>query len=145
MVKPLAKQHARVASIRRDVTHKLTTYLCKNHALVAIEDLHVSGMLKNHNLAQAVSDSNFGEIRRQLTYKAALYGTHLVVINRFYPSSKICSDCGYVKAELSLRERIYTCECCGMVLDRDVNAAVNLLHEAFITTGSSSGSDACGE
>ncbi len=143
-VKQLAKQHARVAHIRRDATHKLTTYLVKNHALVAIEDLHVSGMLKNHKLAQAVSDSNFGEIRRQLTYKAEIYGTHLVVTDRFYPSSKTCSGCGYVKPELSLQERTYTCESCGMVLDRDENAACNLLLEAMRITGSSSGMNACG-
>jgi putative transposase len=122
----LAKQHARVATIRKDVTHKLTTYLCKNHALVAIEDLHVAGMLKNHCLAQAVSDSNFGEIRRQLEYKSAYHGTHLVLVDRFYPSSKTCSGCGYIKPELSLSERTFVCEDCGMVLDRDLNAAINL-------------------
>lgn len=147
----LAKQHARVAHIRRDATHKLTTYLVKHHALVAIEDLHVSGMLKNHKLAQAVSDSNFGEIRRQLTYKAELHGTCLVVVDRFYPSSKTCSSCGYIKPELVLQERTYACDACSMVLDRDVNAAINLLHEALrspvlrlLDTDSSSGSDACG-
>ncbi|MGZ3627875.1 MAG: RNA-guided endonuclease InsQ/TnpB family protein [Ktedonobacteraceae bacterium] len=122
----LAKQHARVANIRKDASHKLTTYLCKNHALVAIEDLHVAGMLKNHSLAQAVSDSNFGEIRRQLEYKSRHYQTHLVVIDRFYPSSKTCSVCGFVKPELSLNERTYVCEDCGVVLDRDLNAAMNL-------------------
>ncbi len=122
----LAQQHARVATLRKDVTHKLTTYLCKNHALVAIEDLHVAGMLKNHCLAQAVSDSNFGEIRRQLEYKSAYHGTHLVLVDRFYPSSKTCSGCGYIKPELSLSERTFVCEDCGMVLDRDLNAAHNL-------------------
>lgn len=144
-VKKLAKQHARVAHIRKDATHKLTSYLCKNHALVAIEDLHVAGMLKNHCLAQAVSDSNFGEIRRQLEYKATIYGTHLVVIDRFYPSSKTCSACGYVKPALGLHERTFVCEACGTVLDRDHNAAINLLREALRTTGSSSGSHACGQ
>ena len=122
----LAKQHARVANIRKDASHKLTTYLCKNHALVAIEDLHVAGMLKNHCLAQAISDSTFGEIRRQLEYKSRHSQTHLVVIDRFYPSSKTCSGCGSVKPELSLSERTYVCEDCGMVLDRDLNAAMNL-------------------
>jgi putative transposase len=140
----LAKQHARVAHIRRDATHKLTAHLVKHHALVAIEDLQVSGMLKNHKLAQAVADSNFGEIRRQLIYKAQLYGTHLVVVDRFYPSSKTCSGCGYIKDELALQERTYVCESCGLVLDRDVNAAINLLNEALRTTVSSTGSDACG-
>jgi putative transposase len=140
----LAKQHARVAHIRRDATHKLTSHLVKNHALVAIEDLHVSGMLKNHKLAQAVSDSNFGEIRRQLEYKAKLSGTHLVIIDRFYPSSKTCSCCGCIKEELALHERTYACESCGMVLDRDVNAAINLLKEALGCTASAAGTDACG-
>ncbi len=131
-------------ALKRDAAHKLTSYLAKNYALVAIENLHVAGMLKNHKLAQAVGDSNFGEIRRQLTYKSELYGTHLIVIDRFYPSSKTCSACGYIKAELSLSERAYTCASCGLVLDRDVNAAVNLLNEALRTTVSSTGSHACG-
>src|SRR6266571_159475 len=122
----IAKVHARIAHIRKDASHKLTSYLSKNHALIAIEDLHVYGMLKNHCVAQAVSDSNFGEIRRQLEYKSRLYQTHLVVIDRFYPSSKTCSGCGYIKPELSLGERTYVCEDCGLVLDRDLNAAVNL-------------------
>lgn len=122
----IARLHARLANIRKDASHKLTTSLCKNHALVAIEDLHVAGMLKNHCLAQAVSDSNFGEIRRQLEYKSAYHGTHLVLVDRFYPSSKTCSSCGYIKPELSLSERTYVCEDCGMVLDRDLNAAINL-------------------
>lgn len=144
-VRKLAKQHARIAHIRKDAAHKLTTSLVKNHTLMAIEDLHVSGMLKNHKLAQAVADSNFAEIRRQLSYKAQWHGTHLVVVNRFYPSSKTCSACGYIKDELSLRERTYICQSCGLVLDRDVNAAVNLLNEAMRTTASSAGIDACGE
>jgi putative transposase len=122
----IARLHTRLANIRKDASHKLTTSLCKNHALVAIEDLHVAGMLKNHCLAQAVSDSNFGEIRRQLEYKSAYHGTHLVLVDRFYPSSKTCSSCGYIKPELSLSERTYVCEDCGMVLDRDLNAAINL-------------------
>jgi putative transposase len=144
-VRKLAKQHARVARIRKDALHKLTSYLCKNHALVAIEDLHVSGMLKNHRLAQAIADSSFGEIRRQLTSKAQRYGTRLVVIDRFYPSSKTCSACGYVKPALGPHERTFVCEACGMVLDRDHHAALNLLQEALRTTGSSPGSDACGQ
>ena len=122
----IAKVHARIAHIRKDASHKLTSYLSKNHALIAIEDLHVYGMLKNHCVAQAVSDSNFGEIRRQLEYKSRLYQTHLVVMDRFYPSSKTCSGCGYIKPELSLGERTYVCEDCGLVLDRDLNAAINL-------------------
>jgi putative transposase len=123
----LAKAHARIAHIRHDASHKLTSYLVKNHNLIAIEDLHVAGMLKNHRLAQAVSDSNFGEIRRQLAYKAQWYGVKIVTIDRFYPSSKTCSACGYVKLELKLSERTFICEVCGNVLDRDVNAAINIV------------------
>lgn len=126
----IATLHARIVHIRKDATHKLTSYLVKNHALVAIEDLHVAGMLKNHCLAQAVSESNFGEIRRQLEYKAAWHGTHLVTIARFYPSSKTCSACGYVKDDLSLGERTFICDGCGNVLDRDLNAARNIVNVA---------------
>src|SRR5450759_5418460 len=98
----IAKVHARIANIRKDATHKLTSHLVKHHAFIAIEDLHVSGMLKNHKLAQAVSDSNFGEIRRQFEYKAEWYGVHLVTVNRFYPSSKTCSGCGWVNEDQTL-------------------------------------------
>jgi len=141
----LAKQHARVATIRKDAANKLTTFLCKNHALVAIEDLHVAGMLKNHKLAQAVADSNFGEIRRQLVYKARLYGTRLVAIDRWYPSSKTCSACAWIDEGQDLSDRIFVCEGCGSVLDRDQNAAINILQEALRTTGSFSESHAYGE
>lgn len=141
----LAQQHAHVANIRKDAAHNLTSYLCKNHALVAIEDLHVVGMLKNHCLAQAVSDSNFGEIRRQLEYKAAWHGTHLVVIDRFYPSSKTCSACGWIDGDQTLADRVFVCEECGSVLDRDTNAAKNILAAALGTTASSAGSHAYGE
>jgi putative transposase len=143
--KAIAKTHARITNIRKDTTHKLTSHLAKNYALVAIEDLHVNGMLKNHKLAQAVSDSNFGEIRRQLEYKAAWQGSHVVVIDRFYPSSKTCSGCGSVKLELKLSERTFVCEHCGLVIDRDVNAAINLLNEALRSTASSVGTYACGD
>jgi putative transposase len=143
--KKLAKQHARVAHIRKEAAHKLTAYLCKNHALVAIEDLHVAGMLKNHTLAQAVSDSNFGEMRRQLEYKAGWHGVHLVIIDRFYPSSKTCSACGWIDEDLDLSARTFGCSACGLVIDRDLNAALNLLNEALKTTGSFSESHACGQ
>src|SRR5712692_1147364 len=138
--KKLAKQHARIATIRKDAAHKLTTYLCKNHALVAIEDLHVAGMLKNHKLAQAVSDSNFGEIRRQLEYKAAWHGMHLVTVDRFYPSSKTCSSCGWIDGDQTLAVRVFVCKQCSMALDRDENAAKNILNEALRSTASSAGS-----
>jgi len=143
--KKLAKQHARVANIRKDASHNLTTDLCKNHALVGIEDLHVAGMLANHKLAQAVSDSNFGEIRRQLEYKASWHGVHLVVIDRWFPSSKMCSACRWIDEDQDLSDRIFMCHECGLVIDRDLNAAINILNEALRTTGSFSESHAYGQ
>ena len=137
----IAKVHARIAHIRKNASHKLTSYLIKNHNVIAMEDLHVVGMLKNHCLAQAVSDSNFGEIRRQLEYKAKWYGVRLVTIDRFYPSSKTCSACGYVKPELLLSERTFICETCGKVLDRDLNAAINIRKVAVSSIGTQ---NACG-
>jgi putative transposase len=138
----LAKQHARVANIRKDASHKLTSYLCKNHALVAIEDLHVAGMVKNHCLAQAVSDSNFGEIRRQLEYKTQWHGVHLVMIDRFFPSSKTCSCCKWVDEGLTLSDRVFVCLDCGYVADRDYNAAQNIRNVAVSSIDTH---NACGQ
>lgn len=142
IVKKIAKQHARVANIRKDATHKFTSDLSKNHAKIAIEDLHVAGMLKNHKLAQAISDSNFGEIKRQLIYKSKYYQTHLVMINRFYPSSKTCSCCGWKNELLTLSDRMFVCLDCGYVADRDYNAAKNIMMVAVSCTGTL---NACGE
>jgi putative transposase len=102
-------------------------------------------MLKNHKLAQAVSDSNFGEIRRQLEYKASWHGVYLVVIDRWFPSSKMCSACGWIDEDQDLSDRVFVCQECGLVIDRDLNAAINILHEALRTTGSFSESYAYGE
>ncbi len=121
----VAKIHHRVKNIRQDVLHKLTLRLAKNHGVVVIEDLNVQGMVKNHRLAQFISDASFGMFRAMLTYKSVLYGTHIVLADRFYPSSKTCSGCGFVKDKLSLGERIFACEC-GLRIDRDLNAALNL-------------------
>ncbi len=117
--------HRLIANIRKDTLHKLTSYLAKNHSVIAVEDLNVSGMLANHKLAKAVQDMGFYEFKRQLTYKCQLYDSELVIVNRWYPSSKTCSKCGYVKETLSLSERIYSCGKCGHTLDRDLNAAIN--------------------
>ena len=122
--------HARVAALRRDGLHKLTTSLARTHGTVVVEDLHVAGMVKNRRLARSISDAGFGEIRRQLDYKTRWNGGRLVVADRWYPSSKTCSRCQTVKAKLSLSERTYHCAACGLTLDRDVNAARNLLHLA---------------
>jgi putative transposase len=116
----------RVADQRRDGLHKLTTRLCAGYGTIVVEDLHVAGMVKNRRLARQISDAGFGECRRQLTYKTAWNGGTLVVAGRWYPSSKTCSDCTTVKPKLSLSERMFHCEACGLVIDRDLNAALNL-------------------
>ena len=122
----LAKTHARVAHSRADFTHKLTTRLCRENQALGIEDLHVAGMLKNHRLARAISDVGFGEIRRQLTYKAQRYGTAIVLVSRWHPSSKTCSTCGATCPDLTLGTRIWRCIGCKTLHDRDQNAARNL-------------------
>ncbi len=124
--KVIANIYRRINNIRHDGLHKLTTRLCKNHAKIVIEDLNVKVMVKNHRLAQSISDASFGLFRQLLTYKAEMYGTSIIVADRFYPSSKACSSCGLVKDKLSLGERTYRCEC-GLILDRDLNAALNLM------------------
>jgi putative transposase len=122
----LARTHARVADIRRDALHKLTTMLATEHGTVVVEQLNVAGMLRNRRLARAVADAGFGELRRLLGYKTIWCGSGLVVADPFYPSSKTCSVCGWVKAKLALAERTFHCEACGLLLDRDLNAARNL-------------------
>jgi putative transposase len=115
-----------VANQRGNTLHQFTSRLAKTKSVVVIEDLHVAGMLKNHHLAQAIGDVGFSEFRRQLTYKAAWYGCRVVVASRWEPSSKTCSLCGWVDDDLSLADRTFHCEHCGLVLDRDLNAAINL-------------------
>ena len=123
----VARLHARVANQRSDAIHKATSWLASTYSDISIEDLNTAGMARNHRLAKAVSDAAFGEFRRQLEYKTARSGAALRVIDRWYPSSKTCSKCGAVKAKLSLSERVYRCDACGLVMDRDLNAAVNIL------------------
>lgn len=122
----VARIHAHVANQRLDAIHKATTWLAETYSEISIEDLNVAGMVKNHHLAKAVSDAAFAEFRRQLEYKTARTGAALRVIDRWYPSSKTCSACGAVKAKLSLSERVFHCDGCGLVMDRDLNAAVNI-------------------
>jgi putative transposase len=122
----IARLHGHIANIRKDFIHKVTTNLAKNHSEIVIEDLNVSGMLANGKLSKAIADSGFYEFRRQLEYKTKLYGSKRVLADRWFPSSKICSNCGKKKESLSLSERTFSCEC-GFVCDRDVNAAINLV------------------
>lgn len=123
----VARLHARIADARMDAINKATTMIARTYTTVCIEDLNVAGMVKNHHLAKAVQDASFYELRHQLEYKTAKTGARLHVIDRWYASSKTCSNCGSVKAKLSLSERTYKCEHCGLVIDRDLNAAINIM------------------
>jgi putative transposase len=141
-VRKLATLHRRVAHQRDTTFHQLTSRLAKTKAVVVIEDLNVAGMLKNHHLAQAIGDVGCGAFRRQLTYKAAWYGGRVLVASRWEPSSKTCSGCGWVAADLTLADRGFCCEDCGLVIDRDLNAALNL---AQLAGSSPESQNACGE
>ena len=136
----LAKMYLKTFNIRQDTLHKLTTYLVKNHGTIMIENLGVSGMMKNRRLARAIADVGMYEFRRQLEYKCKWYGSKLVGASRTYPSSKMCSSCGHRKKDLSLSEREYHCEVCGLLIDRDLNAAHNLVAVSLPET-----QNACGE
>lgn len=127
----VARLHQRIRNARSDALHKLTTGLVDENQVICLEDLNVSGMVKNHHLAQAIADSGFGELRRQLTYKAQWYGRTLIVVDRWYPSSKTCSCCGHVLEALSLSIRHWTCPACSAEHERDENAARNILAEGL--------------
>ncbi|WP_406352545.1 transposase [Streptomyces sp. NBC_01635] len=122
----VARIHARIADRRRDVLHKLTTRLVRENQTLVIEDLAVRNMVKNRNLARAISDAAWSQFRSMLEYKAAWYGRDVVAVDRFFPSSRLCSHCGALQDRLPLQVRTWTCDC-GATHDRDVNAAQNLL------------------
>ncbi|WP_406364606.1 IS607 family element RNA-guided endonuclease TnpB [Streptomyces sp. NBC_00645] len=127
-----SKVHHRIANLRANALHKLTTAVAAEYGTVVVEDLNVAGMLRNRRLARRIADAGFGEIRRQLTYKTQRNGCRLLAADRWYPSSKTCSGCGAVKAKLPLHVRTYECDACGLVIDRDANAAHNLAALAAI-------------
>ncbi|HYA31175.1 MAG TPA: transposase, partial [Thermodesulfovibrionales bacterium] len=129
----LASLHYRIANVRSDFTHKTTNRLCRENQAAVIEDLNVAGMLRNENLARAISDVGFGKFRRQMRYKSIPYGTRLVIADRWYPSSKTCSECGFVFDGLTLKDGEWTCPHCGAHHERDVNAAKNLKRLATAT------------
>jgi len=135
-----AKAYEKVMRIRRHVLNEITTELAKNKSAIVIEDLNVSGMMQNHHLARAISDVSFSEFRRQLEYKCKWYGSELVVIDRWFPSTKTCSNCGAIQ-DMKLSDRVYKCDC-GLVMDRDLNAAINIRN---YYTAKHAGIDACGE
>jgi putative transposase len=123
--------HERVANLRREQAHLLTTYLTREFGIIGAETLTVKNLIGNRQLARHIADAGWGLILQQLKYKTSWSdGSLLVTADRFYPSSKTCSDCGTVRAKLALSERVFTCQACGLVLDRDLNAALNLAHMA---------------
>jgi putative transposase len=140
----LAKLHARIAAIRQDALHKLTTDLTRRFHTIGIEDLNVRGMMANRHLAGSIADMSFFEFRRQLEYKTAMRGGQVVVADRFFASSKTCSACGHKLETMPLSVREWTCPACGVIHDRDVNAAINLKNMAVSSTVSACGEEGSG-
>lgn len=130
----VARVHARIADRRRDMLHKLTTRLVRENQTLVIEDLAVRNTVKNHTLARAISDASWSEFRSMLEYKAAWYGREVIAVDRFFPSSKLCSSCGTLQKKMPLGVRMWTCDSCGTTHDRDVNAAKNLLAAGLAVT-----------
>lgn len=126
----LIRFHRRIANRRADYQHKMTAKIASTYQIIGVEDLNVAGMLKNHCLALSIADAGFGEIQRQLFYKSDWFGGTLVKVDRFFPSSRLCRFCGYVNSDLTLADRTWTCDC-GAVLDRDLNAALNIERQAL--------------
>ncbi len=122
----VAKQHRKITNMRIDFLHKLTTELIQKYDTICLENLNVEGMMKNHNLAQAIQSASWSEFVRQLKYKAEWRGKNIIFIGRFEPSSKTCNKCGYINKELKLNDREWICPICGEHHDRDVNAAINI-------------------
>jgi putative transposase len=139
----VANIHYRISCIRKYAIHKATSEIVSKYDRIIIEDLNISGMMKNHHWAQAIGDASMGEVTRQLAYKAMWQGKELIKVDRFFPSSKICSCCGYKKETLLLSERTYKCDNCGLEIDRDLNAAINLAN--YSPTSKFGGSNACGD
>lgn len=123
--------HQQITNIRKDYLHKISTEIIKNHDVISVEDLAVKNIMKNHCLAQAMSDVSLGAFYTMLEYKANWNDRQFVKIDRFYPSSKTCSSCGWIKQDLTLSIREWTCASCGEVHDRDINAAKNILKQGL--------------
>jgi putative transposase len=140
----LARLYARIGNLRRDGLHQLSTSITRRFHTIGVEDLNVKGMLGNQRLARAIADMGFYELRRQLGYKAARRGGQMVVVDRWYPSSKLCSSCGYKLESLALGTRHWTCPGCATVHDRDVNAAINLKNMAVSSTATACGGEGAG-
>ena len=133
-----AKLNEKIRNRKLNFLHDVTNHLIDENQVIVMEDLNVKGMVRNHKLAESISEVNWGEFRRILTYKAAWHGRQLVFIDRFYPSSKRCNHCGYINKGLTLKDRQWVCPECGSLIDRDYNAALNILEEGERIIGLSS-------
>lgn len=131
----IATVYERITNIRKDFIHKMTTEVVRKSQAIVLEDLSVLNMLKNHNLAKAIADEGFYEIRRQFEYKCKLYNVPLIISNRYFPSSKLCSKCGWKNTQLTLKDRVFKCDQCGLEIDRDLNAAYNLINQLPMASG----------
>ena len=127
----LAKVHEKIRNQRLNYLHQITSKIVNENQIICIEDLNVNGMMQNHKLAKSIQELSLFEFRRQLEYKCRWYGRQLIIIDRFYPSSKLCHNCGYKNEALNLSDRKWICPVCGEVLDRDINAAKNILQEGL--------------
>ena len=133
----LAKLYKKIDDKKQYYLHKVSNSLIDENQVICMEDLNVKGMVKNHNLAESICEMNFGEFRRMLEYKANWYNRKIVFVDRFYPSSKMCHNCGYINKNLTLNDRQWVCPQCGEVIERDYNAALNILDEGLRIIGSS--------
>jgi putative transposase len=127
----LAKLHEKIKNQKQDFLHNITTKIINENQVIVLEDLNVSGMLKNHKLAKSIQELGLGELKRQLEYKSLWYNRDLIFIDRWFPSSKTCSCCGWKNNLLSLKDRVFICEDCGLVIDRDLNASINIENEGL--------------
>ena len=127
----LAKEYKKISDKKQYYLHQVTNTLINENQVICMEDLNVKGMLRNHKLAESIQEMNFGEFRRMLEYKAKWYGRTVVYVDKFYPSSKTCNHCGYIKKDLKLSDRQWVCPVCGKIIERDYNAACNILDEGL--------------
>jgi putative transposase len=129
----LAVLHEKIKNQKQDYLHNITSKIINENQVIIIEDLNISGMMKNHNLAKSIQELGLYELQRQLEYKSKWYGRTLVFVDRWFPSSKTCSGCGWVNKNLTLKDREFTCHSCGLIIDRDLNASINIEIEGIRT------------